>query len=301
MPHVPTDAPGPAPGTAATGLHGFTHEYAETGGVQLHYVIGGRGPAVMLVHGWPFTWLEWRRLMRPLADRGFTVIAPDLRGCGASGKPPGPYSKRQTADDLHRLALHLGLTSVHVVGTDIGAMVAHAYAQAHPGQVHRLVLSEAFLPGYGLEEHMNPATGGFRHFGFHAQAGLAAMLTAGKEGLYLGGYWSMMSAGGITSQDRAELLRAYQAPEAMRGGFEHYADLVADGRAARCGSRLPMPVLVLNGEHGLPQQVLLDGACRAATDVSADIVPAAGHTIGADNPAWVAGRLAEFFAPGVSG
>jgi pimeloyl-ACP methyl ester carboxylesterase len=190
---------------------------------------------------------------------------------------------------------HLGLAEVNVVGTDIGAMVAHAWALAHPGEMRRLVLSEAFLPGFGLEEHMNPATGGSWHFGFHAQVDLAAMLTAGKEEEYLGGYWAMMTAGGLTEQDRAELLRAYRAPDGMRGGFEHYATLTEDGRAARAAARLAMPVLVLNGEHGLPQQILLDGARQAATDVRADIVPAAGHTLGADNPDWLAERLARFF------
>jgi pimeloyl-ACP methyl ester carboxylesterase len=83
----------------------------------------------------------------------------------------------------------------------------------------------------------------------------------------------------------------------MRGGFEHYATLVEDGRAARAGDRLTMPVLVLNGEHGLPQDVLLKGARAAATDVRYDTVPGAAHTFAADNPAWTADRLARFFTP----
>ncbi|MGW1048752.1 alpha/beta fold hydrolase [Streptomyces sp. NPDC001118] len=286
--------PAPAPGSAAERLEGFTHRYADAGGVRLHYVIGGQGPAVLLLHGWPFTWIQWRALMRPLAGRGFTVIAPDLRGSGDSDKPTGPYTKRDEAEDLHHLVRHLALTDVSVVGADIGTMVAHAYALAYPDEVRRLVLTEALLPGYGLEARMNPATGGFWHFGFHAQVELAAMLTAGKEEEYLGGYWAMMSTGGLTDEDRAQLLRAYCAPGGMRGGFEHYATLAEDGRAARAAGRLAMPVLVLSGEHGLPQQGLLDGARQAAADVRADIVPAAGHAIAADNPSWLAERLARF-------
>ncbi|MFE7774595.1 alpha/beta fold hydrolase [Streptomyces sp. NPDC057445] len=295
-PPLPPDVP--APGSGVPGMEGFTHEYAVVNGVRLHYVTGGQGPAVVLVHGWPFTWIEWRAAMPPLAEAGFTVIAPDLRGSGDSGKPASRWTKREEAEDLHRLVRHLGLSEVNVVGTDIGTMVAHAWAQAYPDEVRRVVLSEAFLPGFGLEKHMDPATGGSWHFGFHAQVELAAMLTAGKEEQYLGGFWSMMTAGGLTGADRAELLRAYRAPEAMRGGFEHYATLVEDGRAARTAGRLAMPVLVLNGEHGLPQQILLDGAREAATDVRADLVPGSAHTIGADNPAWLADRLARFFRPG---
>ncbi|MEE1798958.1 hypothetical protein PUR57_09780 [Streptomyces sp. JV176] len=81
----------------------------------------------------------------------------------------------------------------------------------------------------------------------------------------------------------------------MRGGFEHYTTLVQDGRAARAGGRLTMPVLVLNGERGLPQSVLLEGARAAAADVRRDTVPGAAHTFAADNPAWTADRLARFF------
>ncbi|MFJ7242992.1 alpha/beta fold hydrolase [Streptomyces olivaceus] len=282
----------PSPSPASDG---FTHARAEVNGVRLHYVIGGSGPAVVLIHGWPFSWIEWRAVMPLLAEHGFTVIAPDLRGSGDSSIPAGHWTKRDEAEDLHQLIRRLGHDQAFVVGTDVGTMTAHAWAQAYPHEVSRLVLSEAFLPGFGLEEHMNPATGGSWHFGFHAQSELAAMLTEGKEEAYLSGFWSMMSRGGITDADRTELLRAYTAPDAMRGGFEHYATLVDDGRAARTSAPLAMPVLVLNGAFGLPQQVLLDGARQAALDVRADIVPAAAHTFAADNPAGTAQRLVHFF------
>jgi pimeloyl-ACP methyl ester carboxylesterase len=281
-------SPAPAP-------EGFAHALADVDGVRLHYVSGGSGPAVVLVHGWPFSWIEWRAVMPLLARRGFTVIAPDLRGSGDSSVPAGHWTKRDEAEDLHRLLHHLGHDRAFAVGTDVGAMTVHAWAQAHPDEVSRLVLAEAFLPGFGLEEHMNPATGGSWHFGFHARSELAAMLTEGKEEKYLSGFWSLMSRGGVTGADRADLLRVYTAPDAMRGGFEHYATLVDDGRAARDAAPLDMPVLVLNGEFGLPQQVLLDGARQAARDVRADVVPDAGHTFAADNPSWTAERLARFF------
>jgi len=269
---------------------------ADVNGVRLHYVTSGAGPAVVLVHGWPFTWIEWRALMPLLAERGFAVIAPDLRGSGDSATPAGHWTKRDEAEDLHQLLHHLGHERAYVVGTDVGTMTAHAWAQMYPREVSKLVLSESALPGYGLEGHMNPATGGSWHFGFHAQSELAAMLTAGREEQYLSGYWSMMSRGGLTDADRAELLRAYTAPDAMRGGFEHYATLVEDGRTARAAGPVDMPVLVLNGEFGLPQSMLLDGVRQAASNVQADIVPGAAHTFAADNPPGTADRLTRFFA-----
>ncbi|MFF5161323.1 alpha/beta fold hydrolase [Streptomyces sp. NPDC000348] len=282
--------------TLASAPAGFEHAWADLDGVRIHYVTGGAGPVVVLVHGWPFTWIEWRAVIPLLAERGFTVVAPDLRGSGDSQIPAGHWTKREEAGDLHRLLRRLGHERAFVIGTDVGTMTAHAWAQHHPADVERLVLSEAFLPGFGLEEHMNPATGGSWHFGFHAQSELAAMLTAGKEEQYLAGFWSVMTCGGITDADRADLLRVYTRPDAMRGGFEHYATLVEDGQRARAGDRLAMPVLVLNGEHGLPQSILLDGARDIADDVRADIVPDAAHTFAADNPAWTADRLTRFFS-----
>ncbi|WP_165906294.1 alpha/beta hydrolase [Streptomyces sp. Z26] len=295
VPPVPVAPPPVAPMAAPPG---FRHGDTDVDGVRLHHVTGGDGPAVVLLHGWPFTWIEWRALLPQLAAHGFTVIAPDLRGSGDSAIPAGHWDKRAEADDLHRLLRRLGHDEAYVVGTDVGAMTAYTWAAAYPDDVRALVLAESALPGHGLEELMNPATGGHWHFGFHARSELAAMLTEGREERYLDGYWSMMSCGGLTRADRAELLRAYTAPDAMRGGFEHYASLVEDGRAARAARAatgpLPMPVLVLNGEHGLPQGVLLDGARAVATDIRADTVPGAGHTFAADNPRWTADRLARF-------
>ncbi|MER5523622.1 alpha/beta hydrolase [Streptomyces sp. NPDC002677] len=303
----PVIAP-PAEGPVS-GMGGFFHRYAEVNGTRLHYVVGGEGPPVVLLHGWPYTWAVWRRLMPLLAAAGFTVVAPDLRGTGDSGKPDSGYAKNDVAEDLHQLVATLDPagtvgtstddTGINLVGMDIGAMVAHAYATAHPREVRRLVLSESVLPGFGLEELMNPATGGYWHFGFHMQLDIAELLTAGKEAAYLTPAWAIGSpAGGLTDADRAEFLRHYTAPGGMRGGFQHYATLLEDGRAIRAATttRLPMPVLVLNAALGLPQTPLLEGVRQVADDVRADLVPDSGHAYAADNPVWTAHRLAAFFA-----
>lgn len=146
---------------------------------------------------------------------------------------------------------------------------------------------------------MNPATGGFWHFGFHMQGEVATMLTAGKEAAYLLPTLSMMSTAPDAAAVAEQLyLPYYAAPGGMRAGFRHYETLVADGQEnrARFTTPLPMPVLVLNGDHGLPQAPLLAGAQQVAATVTADTVPASGHTFAQDNPAWVAQRLHRFFA-----
>jgi len=140
-------------------MDGFSHRYADVNGTRLHYVIGGEGPAVVLLHGWPYTWAEWRKLMPLLADAGFTVIAPDLRGLGDSAKAEAGYSKTNVAEDVRQVVHQLGLSEINLVGTDIGTMVAYAYASRHPDEVRRLVLSESLIPGFGLEELMNEPIG----------------------------------------------------------------------------------------------------------------------------------------------
>ncbi|ASQ98264.1 alpha/beta fold hydrolase [Streptomyces sp. 11-1-2] len=82
---------------------GFAHAHADVNGVRLHYVIGGSGPAIVLLHGWPFSWIEWRAVMPLLVEQGFAVIAPDLRGSGDSSIPAGHWTKRDEAEDVHQL------------------------------------------------------------------------------------------------------------------------------------------------------------------------------------------------------
>jgi len=145
---------------------------------------------------------------------------------------------------------------------------------------------------------MNPATGGYWHFGFHMQVEVATMLTAGREAAYLLPTMKMMSA----SEDAAEIAQTvylphYAAPGGMRAGFQHYAMLLEDGKQNRAAfkTKLQMPVLVLNGVKGIPQAQTLGCVRLVAESVAADLVPDSGHTFANDNPTWVAERLTRFF------
>ncbi|MFY9798555.1 MAG: alpha/beta fold hydrolase, partial [Candidatus Nitrosopolaris sp.] len=96
----------------------FSHHMAVVNGVQIHYVIGGHGDPVVLLHGWPETWYEWRHVMPALA-RNYTVIAPDLRGLGDSSKPLTGYDGKTVAEDIHQLVAKLGFKTIFLVGHDI--------------------------------------------------------------------------------------------------------------------------------------------------------------------------------------
>lgn len=197
--------------------------------------------------------------------------------------------------------LSLGFDAINLVGTDIGTMVAYPYATRYPNEVRRLVLAESLIPGFGLEELMNPATGGYWHFGFHMQVDIATMLTEGKEIPYLLPMMVMMS----TSKDAAEVAQTvylphYLEPGGMRAGFQHYGTLLKDGKESRAAfrSKLPMPVLVMNGEKGIPQAQTLGSVRQVAAHLETELIPNCGHTFAADNPVWVAEQLTQFFQSG---
>src|SRR5258707_14621333 len=120
-------------------------------GVLLHFVPAGQGDPIVLLHGWPETWYQWRKIIPPLAEK-YTVIAPDMRGLGDSSKPATGYDKRTIADDIYKLVKKLGFERIFLVGHDWGGPVAYAYAAAHRAEVRRLVILDVPIPAAGLEQ-----------------------------------------------------------------------------------------------------------------------------------------------------
>ena len=125
----------------------FSHRKASVNGIQMHYLIGGQGDPVVLLHGWPETWYAWHKVMPALA-KNYTVIAPDLRGLGDSSKPPTGYDGKTLAEDIHQLVGKLGFKTIFLVGHDIGSFVVYPYAAAHPSEVRRLVVMDVPPPGF---------------------------------------------------------------------------------------------------------------------------------------------------------
>ena len=109
--------------------------------------MGGKGDPVVLLHGWPETWYEWRHVMPALA-KNYTVIAPDLPGLGDSSKPSTGYDTKTVAEDKHQLVSQLGFKSIFLVGHDIGTLVSYPYAAAHPSEVKKLVAIGSAIPGF---------------------------------------------------------------------------------------------------------------------------------------------------------
>jgi pimeloyl-ACP methyl ester carboxylesterase len=159
---------------------------ASAGGVKLQYLTAGRGPAVLLLHGYAETSRMWRPLMPRLAEH-FTVIAPDLPGIGGSDIPKDGLDMKGAAIRIHDLVKRLGIEKAVVVGHDIGLMVAYAYAAQFPAETDKLVLMDAFLPGVdGWEAIYNNPT--IWHFRFNGPTPEA--LVRGRERTYFEHFWN---------------------------------------------------------------------------------------------------------------
>lgn len=281
---------------------GFTRTDADVNGTRLSYLLGGDGPTLVLLHGWPQTSSSWRRILPALAAAGYRVLAPDLRGTGRSGRPDAGYAKDNQAEDIRQLVRAAGLgRHVRLVGHDIGGMVAFAYARRHPEEVLRLALVELALPGFGLDEAMDVAHGGLWHFGLFMTPEFPELLFAGHERDFFSQWYDGLVANhhAFSSADLDAMAAAYTGTDALRAGFGHYRTLLHDRDVNTAwhdaGGRLLMPVLAVGGAHGVGTQ-LADSVRPAAPDVIPAVVDGSGHFIPEEQPGPFVQTLLPFLA-----
>lgn len=251
--------------------------FADVNGVQLHYLVVGKGEPIVLLHGYAETSHMWLPLMKKLAKTNL-VIAPDLRGFGDSSIPEEGYTKKVMAQDIHALTTSLNLPRVRVVGHDIGLMVAYAYAAQYPESVDRIVLMDAFLPGVGNWRDVWLLRD-LWHFHFYGKTPLA--LVAGRERIYFEHFWNDFAADpkhSIPEADRQFYAKAYGKPGRMRAGFEvfHAFEQDAADFAELAKTPLTMPMLVLGGEKASGDTLIVQ-ARLVATNVEGVVVKGSGH------------------------
>jgi pimeloyl-ACP methyl ester carboxylesterase len=272
---------------------GFTARNANVNGTTIHYRVGGKGPAVVLLHGYAETSNMWHPLM-PLLAKTHTVIVPDLRGAGGSAKPEGGYDKKNMAVDIHELVKSLGFNSVAIVGHDIGLMVAYAYAAQFPTETSRVVLMDAFLPGIGNWTNVWLLRD-LWHFHFHGTTPLA--LVKGRERTYFEHFWNDFAADAkhsVPEADRRIYAAAYAQEGGMRAGFEYFKNFEKDAAdfAALGNTKLTMPMLVLSGEKA-GGAFLIDQGRLVANDVKGVIVKGSGHWLMEEAPEQVIPELLQ--------
>jgi pimeloyl-ACP methyl ester carboxylesterase len=276
----------------------FTHHMASVNGIQMHYVMGGQGDPVVLLHGWPETWYAWHKVMPALAQN-YTVIAPDLRGLGDSSKPPTGYDGITVAEDIHQLVTQLGFNTISLVGHDIGTWVAYPYAAEHPTEVEKLVIMEVPPPGFWPPPVPLPWW-----FSFHQTPDVPESLVQGKEVEYLSWFYYNLAynPSAITQDAINEYVSHYSAPGGMRAGFEYYRAFPEDAMQNQNYSQtnLTMPVLALGAGDipafgGRSNPTALLGMQQSAESVTGIIVPDSGHFIAEEQPQFVINQLSNFF------
>ena len=142
----------------------YTHHKTTVNGILMHYVIGGKGDPVVLLHGWPETWYEWRHIIPQLIDNNYTVIAPDMRGFGDSEKPQIGYDTKTVAEDIYQLVKKLGNSKIYIVAHDWGGPVAYSYAAAHPQDVRKMVILRYLITWFWIRRSSKLFTKGIMAF-----------------------------------------------------------------------------------------------------------------------------------------
>jgi pimeloyl-ACP methyl ester carboxylesterase len=292
-----------APGLPEGFSDTFSSRYVDTGELRLHAVIGGQGPPLLLVHGWPQTWYAWRMVMPRLAE-DFEVVAVDQRGIGLSDKPSDGYDIGSLASDLAALLDALGHTRFAVYGTDTGMPIAHALAADHPERVDRLVVSEAFLPGISppLPLFVPPILNArLWHLMFNQLPGeVNEALVRGREDVFFGAEFAA-SAGTVKLPDDA--VRYYvdtlaADPEALRGSFGFYRAIPTSAaqNEERKTRRLTMPVLAMGGEQSGGENAA-NSMRLVADDVQGVVLRGSGHWVAEQAPDQLLEALTMFLGP----
>jgi pimeloyl-ACP methyl ester carboxylesterase len=290
-----------APNLPAGFTDTFASRYIDTGGLRQHAVIGGDGPPLLLVHGWPETWYAWRLLMPALA-RDFQVIAVDQRGIGLTDKPRDGYDTGTLAGDLVALMDALGHERFAVVGHDTGLIISYALAADHPDRVDRLVVAEVpGPPGVAPSPPLfvpEPINNRLWHIPFNrVNDKLTEELVRGREDIFFG-YEFAIQGGNVPDYALMYYFSIFSDPDVLRGSFGFYRawDTTLAQNEQRKTRPLTMPVLAIGGAASWGEAV--GNAMKlAADDVQSVVIPGAGHWVAEQAPEEMLAALTEFLAP----
>jgi pimeloyl-ACP methyl ester carboxylesterase len=271
----------------------FRTQEIQTDGATIHVRVGGKGPAVVLLHGFGDTGDMWAPLATNLA-RDHTVVVPDLRGMGLSSHPESGYDKKTQAADVRAVLTSLGIDHAIVVGHDIGTMVAYAYASRYPDKTDRLIVMDAPVPGIPPWDQIVrlPAL-------WHFDLGGPDMerLVAGRERVYLDRFWNDFAGDPkkIDEASRNHYAALYARPGAIHSSFAQFRSIRQDADENKAGmsKKLTMPVLAIGGEKsfGANEAVVMR---NAADNVTGLVVPNAGHWLMEEAPDTTIAAVRDF-------
>ena len=291
-----------APNLPAGFTDTFTSRYVDAGELRQHVVIGGDGPPLLLVHGWPENWYAWRLVMPALA-RDFEVIAPDQRGIGLTDKPrDARYDPGTLANDLVALMDALGHQRFAVVGTDTGLPISYALAADHPDRVERVALAEVPGPPGAVPQPplflSEPLNNKLWHIPVNRLDELNEQLATGREDLYFGYEFNIQAEKKLPADVVNYYVGLLRNPDSLHGTFAFYRewDTMMEQNEERSKRPLTMPVLGIGGAASHADEVA-NAMKGLANDVQNAVIPGAGHWFAEEAPAETVAALTSFLAP----
>jgi pimeloyl-ACP methyl ester carboxylesterase len=277
---------------------GVEHSFVEAGGLRMHVAEAGEGEPLVLVHGWPQHWYEWRHQIPALAQH-YRVICPDLRGLGWSDAPPRGYEKDNLARDIVNLLDTLGLERVKLVGHDWGGWAGFLICLHHPERVERFLAMD-IPPPWGRPSLQNLPALPLLAYQWLLASPLGYYLLRHRPGLLrrLIGSWGP-SKGTWSEAELDEFVEVLREPARARATQQIYRTFTFRefpklARGAHDSLRLTTPTLLLIGERDFTRR-FVSGYEPFVDDLEIEIVPDAGHFLADEKPELVTKRILEFF------
>ena len=279
---------------------GFRDVFVAVGSQRIHFVIGGSGKPLLLLHGFPTTWYEWSGVMPQLAGN-YTVIAADLPGSGDSDAPACCYDKKTMANEFYIALQRLGYPKISIVGHDIGGMVAYAYAAQHPEAVDRLAIMDVPLPSptfFALPALTPDGDTSYWHFGFLNVERLPEQLITDRERVFVNYFIRHLAADPTAFPKRnISIYAKYLAlPGRKHGSFGWYRAFRQDiqDNAQLSKNKLTIPVLGVGGDH-TAGAMEAEGLTPFFENVTPAVIANSGHWIPEEQPDALISVIRSFF------
>ena len=256
---------------------------------------------ILLIDGFPETSYQFRHVIVSLAEAGYHVLAPDYRGHGYSSKPLSGYTKDILAQDLYKLVTeHLDIKDkIHLVGHDIGGMIAHAYVAQFPNHVASINGGNAPSQGRPLTKSQNTHHRSGTST-FQAQTDIAVTLVTGKEKLYLKHFYDRLAQNQAAFPKKVvdSYTMQYSAAGALQAAFTTYRMFEEDARMNRewreTNGKVGVRAMVMSGEYVFMTAKALEMAGEMYDNIEKGVVKRCGHYLAEENPEGFVTKVLDF-------
>jgi pimeloyl-ACP methyl ester carboxylesterase len=275
------------------------HQFIETNGIRLHYVIQGSGPLLLLLHGFPEFWYTWRHQIPVFAEH-FTVVAVDLRGYNDSDKPPDvrDYTLNELTKDVTGVVTGLGYDQCVLVGHDWGGAIAWNVAYEHPDLIEKLIILNCPHPRRFVEGLRNPMQWlRSAYIGFFQLPFLPELLLQANDYQFIDNAFDNMAVNrsAISETDVQAFKTAIARTGALQAGLNYYRNLLSPGLFQQEWPVLEVPTLMIWGEDDPAfETALAEGTENYVRDFHLRYISQCGHWVPQEFPTLVNQYMAEF-------